>query len=487
MVHTARDWLRQRPNQIWAAIVGLYLVGRIVLIAGGHIFTSYDAFTYRPNAGTVDDGLLSFAGHSPRPWGLPLFYAPFGNDTARTVGQWAVGTVAWAFFAWEVGRHLRTRLARQVTVAAILLLALTPTVASWDLAILTESLSISFGVLGLGLLLHWLRTGRVAALAGLAIVALWWTFLRPDIRVFTAVLIGVLVLVAARALWRARAGAGPGAGGTIRTLVCALAAAVVLGSGILWYAAITPALEQAGTRYDADAIVPPMKQDEHRLVYRLRVEVSLNPELWTAFTEDLGMPTCPEIEEFRRTHSLWDGREWAYAYKRCAPLVEWVNERKNQYFWTELAKADPGLFAKVFLDELSLTLGGEAYAPVPRIVPPVEELAFPSRRYGLPIALAGFALSLGLALWLRVARGSTGARRLFWFGIVVFATALLSCLSTIMLVTGELQRFGVQEAIATRLAMIALLAASLDAWLHRRRGAVSPTAAATPGQAPADA
>lgn len=504
-MQAARDWLRQRPNQIWLAIFGLYLVGRIILIAGGHIYTSYDAFTYRANPGTVDDGLVSLAGDAPRPWGLPLFYALFGSDGARTVAQWAVGTLAWGWFAWELGSQLVTRLARYGTVGVIALLALTPTVASWDLAILTESLSISLGVAALGLLLHWLRTGRVAALAGLAVVGMWWTFLRPDIRAFTTALIGVLVLVAGRALWRLRTRRYPSrrAAG-VRTLACALGAAVVLGSGIGWYAAISPTIEGVNARYDADAIVPPMKQDEHRLVYRLRVEVSLNPRLWDAFTNDLGMPVCPELEEFRRTHTMWDGRQWAYAYKRCAPLVEWVNARKDQIFWTGLAKADPGLFARTFLNELSLSLGGEAYAHVPSVVPkPVERLYFPSRRYGLWTSLSGLVVSLALVLWSGAARGRPGThaaprrfasaesrvghRRLVWFGLLAFGTGVLSSLATIMLVTGELARFGIQEAIAARIGIIALLAAAVDVWLLRRRSGLSSPSAARPGQAPADA
>jgi hypothetical protein len=487
-------------------IFGLYLVGRVVLIAGGHVFTSYDAITYAPRPGQPDDGLLSFTGEAPRPWGLPLFYAPFSSDEARTVAQWALATLTWGFFAWEVGRHLRTRAARYATVAAILFLALLHSVASWDLAILSESVSLSLGVLVLGLLLRWLRTGSVASLAGMTGAALWWTFLRPDIRVFTAVLIGVLVLVAAGRLWRSRQPApgpdGARAAGTDRTgassqgtptaarrtVTAAALSCLVLAGGIGWYVAITPALERSMTRYDGDAIEPPLPQDEHRFVYRLRVDVSTNPELWQAFTTELGMPTCPELSEFTNDTLNWRGREWAEAYRRCPALVDWVQERKDQYFWADLAAADPGLFAKTFLRQLSLTLGGESYADVPAVVPgAVEKLVVPSRRYGLPLALLGFAATLGLAWWAGALRSH---RRLVWFASGVFATALLSATATIVLVTGELQRFGVQEAVATRVAMLVLLGATLDAWLARRRGQagdVNPTKAATTGPAQAAA
>jgi hypothetical protein len=82
---------------------------------------------------------------------------------------------------------------------------------------------------------------------------------------------------------------------------------------------------------------------------------------------------------------------------------------------------------------------------------------------------------------------TTEHRRLAGLAIVLFAAALVSSVSTIMLVTGELQRFGIQEATATRLGMIVLLGAALDAWLLRRGSAVSSRAAATPGRAQASA
>jgi hypothetical protein len=227
-----------------------------------------------------------------------------------------------------------------------------------------------------------------------------------------------------------------------------------------------------------------MPQDEHRFVYRLRVDVSTNPELWQAYTTEIGMPTCPELTAFTSDTANWRGREWAEAYRRCPALVEWVLARKDGYFWADLAAANPGLFAKTFLSQWSLSLGGEAYADVPAAVPgPVEKLAFPSRRYGLPVAVLGFAAALGLAWWAGAVRSH---RRLVWFAAGLFATALMSAVATIVMVTGELQRFGVQEAVATRVAIVVLLGCALDAWLTRRReraaaAAVSSTGAARPG------
>jgi hypothetical protein len=505
-----RAWRRYAANTVavGATIAVAYLAARLVIILGGTVFESHDSAVYAPREDPSRNHgpLLSFVGNAPRPWGLPLFYSLFGSDEWRAVGQWALATIAWAAFAWEVSRHLRTRPARVGVVAAILVFACVREVASWDLAILTESTSISLGLLVLTFLLRWLRTGSWVAVAAMTLIGIWWTFIRPDIRVFTVVVMAVLLLIAGRAVWRARRGRPAAVGGapgatartagrpataTRRTVTAAVASCLVLGLSIGWYAAITPRMERAMVPYDADAPNPPMAQDEQRFVYRLRVDVSTNPELWAAYTTKIGMPTCPELEAFTSDTLNWRGREWAEAYRRCPALVEWVQERKGRYFWADLVTADPALFVKTFLRQLSLTLGGEVYADVPRVVP-IEKLAFPSRRFGLPLALLGFAATLALAWWAGALRSH---RRLVWCAVGVFAAALLSATATIVMVTGELQRFGVQEAVATRVAMLILLGSALDAWLLRRRGlapadeaaAISSPGAARPGPAQAAA
>jgi hypothetical protein len=143
---------------------------------------------------------------------------------------------------------------------------------------------------------------------------------------------------------------------------------------------------------------------------------------------------------------------------------------------------EPGLALRKFAEEVSYNLGGEHYATVAQVVPaPVERLVFPSRRYGLPVAVVFFGVALALALW---AGGRRRQPRLFWAGIGIFAASVASAAATILVHTGELGRYGVQEAYATRVATVILLGCALDAWLWRRHngaevGATTDVAATT--------
>ena len=463
-VTDAARWFAARPLAVYATIFAIYLVVRVIIVAGGEVFQSWDSavYAYRDDPTRNRGPLVSFIGHAPRPWGLPLFFAMFPTDEARAIGQSVLGVFAWTVLAWELTRHLKTRPARYAAFASVLLFSSLTNVTAWDFTILTESTSVSFGVLIIALLMRWGRTRSWVPLALATFIGVWWTFIRPDIRVFTVVLIGLLAVAGWR-VWRRRAG-DP----TAKNRLVAIGASVlVLGLGIAWYAAIEPSINKTFAPYDGDAIrSDPMPMDEELFVYRLRVDVSTSPEMWQAYKTKLGMPTCPEVEAFTK-RSDWASVEWALAYRRCQPMVDWVAQHKDGVFWAEIGRADPGLAIRRFLITSSLAIGGEVYAHVPQVVPaPIEKVAFPSRRYGLPLALFGYGAALALAL-------AAGARRYHRIPLVtsgvLMGAALLSIVATVVVHSGEYARFGVQETLATRIAMIILVACALDAWLVRRR------------------
>lgn len=452
---TAFGLLRD-PRVFLPAILFVYLVGRIILVLGGEVFTSHDSAVYAPRGDSAPEGgsLVSFFGNAPRPWGLPVFYAIFADDHARAVAQWAFATIAWGLLAIELTSHLRAAGAKAFTAAAITVLALTSTVANWDFAILTESMSTSIGVVVLALGLRWKRLRRPIWLVLMTLAAVWWTFIRPDIRVFTLLLMAVLGFVAWR-VWRSSPGLAKAAA------LCAVTLLLAVG----WYAAITPAMAAAFKPFDGDAPRSgSLPSDQYFFVHRLRTIVFTDPATEATFRAELGMPSCAAVDAFA-TRSTWDVSQFAEAFLSCPQLTAWA--QANQYdFWGSFAAAAPGPAASKYLELVSMTLGGDVYADVPQVVPaPVERILFPSQRLGLPIALAGFTVALALALW-------TGSRRLHPFlirvAIVLFGAALLSTAATVLMGTGEYRRFGMQEMLFAKVSVIILVACAFDTWLRRR-------------------
>ncbi len=433
----------------WAAIVlfGLFVAGRVAIVLQGKVFTSFDSFSYAYRGDPAWDrgALVSFVGHAPRPWGVPLFYVLFPDDPSRAVGQCAVGTLAWALLAWAVGAFMRQRIARPAAIAAILLLGLTRTVSSWDFTILSESLSISLGVATLALLLWWLRTRAWWALDATIAVAVWWMFTRPEIFVMAAP-IGVVLLWSA---WRRRQ-AWP------------VVAALVLAFAAGWsYFVVGPNSVQTQVRWSFD---PSLSHERGLLMYRLRISVFGEPETRAAFERELGMPRCEAAERVVRTVPGWAIEDFARAVDSCPELRVWTDTHLDD-LWSRYATTMPGPFIAHIGRLTAESLSGAAYAETPALIPvPIEKILF-SKRWVMPLTLGGLAVSMMVAF-------AAGARRrhpqLLITGIALAATALVSAALTVAVSAGEVWRFGLQETIAIRIAIIILLAAAWDSWLTSR-------------------
>ena len=90
-------------------------------------------------------GYLVFDPFTPssRLWPVTLAYWLVRNDAARVVLQVIAGTVAWAWLAAVLSRE--SRFPGTVRIVT-LLLGVVPQVSRYDLAVLSESLSVSLGV-----------------------------------------------------------------------------------------------------------------------------------------------------------------------------------------------------------------------------------------------------------------------------------------------------------------------------------------------------
>jgi hypothetical protein len=97
-----------------------------------------------------------FLGEIDRFWSVPFLYAFFDNDAGRVALQVVVATATWSWCALILSRMSRYT---RTVLTAVLLLGISPQVVRYDLALLSESLGISFFVFTIAASLH-LRKNR---------------------------------------------------------------------------------------------------------------------------------------------------------------------------------------------------------------------------------------------------------------------------------------------------------------------------------------
>ncbi|SCL28101.1 hypothetical protein GA0070624_3627 [Micromonospora rhizosphaerae] len=456
---TPRWSLRRLPWRHLPLVVllAVYLAARVRILTGYTLFTSVDTGSYsaRPD---LPIETLSFTGHAPRPWGVPLLYALVGTDPARVALQWTISTLAWSLLTGACWARLRSLPARILAATALLCLALSRSIYPWDHALLSESLSISLGIAALALLTIWVTTRSRLALGALVLVAFWWTFTRQDVLPY--VLLLVVVLVGHALLRRYRWSA-------------LLATAVLLGA-VGWQAAIVPVVDQSYRSWGTG-----LSLSEATFVYRLRFQVMNDPQVKAAYQDEFGMPRCAQAERVAA------GRYWAMgpfikAYRDCPALMDWAARERGSVGY-RYARAHPKEYTEQVLKVLPVSLAGTEgryAAPVPGLPAFPEQVFFPDRDRVLPQASVVFLVALAVGL---LARAFRRARWLAAAGALVALASTASAVAGMMYSAGEYTRFGIQEAVLLRVGLIILAAAAVEAvlaWfadgvavLRRRRGA----------------
>ncbi len=468
-------WSRLRRPLGFAVLLLPWLVARFVVVAGDYrIGVFYDTFSYAHRGDPFYDrgALVSFTGHAPRLWGAPLFFAMFSDDTQRVQAQWAVSTLAFGLLAWALWRHLRAVVVRVPVVAAVLVLALLRPVTSWDFAVLAESLSISLGVLTVAALLLWLPRGSWWGWSVMVVAALWWLFVRAELRLAVGALAAALLLFAV--LRRSRG----------RRRRQSLAAALVLLAGIGWVQAITPTVDRTFQRWGYSGL----EQKEEMFILRLQYRVLLSPEMYLAY-QKMGMPECPELG---RHLGQGERRRRAFleAYLGCPDLRRWGTGHGNAATVGYVLR-EPEAFARRFQvnSRQLVAVTPVTYAAAPGVLPTgVEDFFFPPQEGGQIIIV--FWGGLLLAVVLALAAG--GVRRrpaLVWTASGTAAVAVGLLVFTDMFSSTELVRYGCQESILVKLASVALIGAGLDTlverWGPRRAPGAGSAADADPDAVPA--
>jgi hypothetical protein len=276
------------------------------IIAFGALAVLFVAETLLQNAGVApailpdsEEYLAIAARHSltaPEFWigarlpGYPLFLKALQGSVTAVVGvQIAVYLSAWTLLAWRVFGVLSSRPLRIAGAAAIFLLALLPSVASWNHIVMTESLTLSLLARMMAAALRAARSMSRLDVAFAAVLGCAYVSLR-DTNALHAGMIGALLLAAAR--WT---------GAPVRAGIAAATLIVVAALGI------------ASTGYG------PLNQQRWVLpltnVYAMRILAS--PELTVAFA-GRGMPHSDDVARqagrpmfrFERTTPVFEFRDW---------------------------------------------------------------------------------------------------------------------------------------------------------------------------------
>jgi hypothetical protein len=441
--------LRDPRNAVLAVVVLAYVVARLVILdKAPRPFRSYDSAGYAPRGSDLKpSGTLSLIGDAPRPWGVPLLYAFADGDRGRVVLQWGVATIAWAALAVALWLALRGLVARAVAAGGVLGLALIGPTYIWDYAILSESLSISLGIATMAALLIWVRTRWWLALAATVGAAVWWLFTRQDL----LPLVGVLTVVLALAAWRLR-----------DQRRRAAVAAGILVVAMAWMLAIIPSVDARFALWSATGET----QTGETFLYRLHALVLRDPVLREAYVQDLGMPTCPAAERASVPGQRFVIQDFTAAYYSCPDLVKWGERNKLSSY--RLVVADPGAYLRTLDTSLPRALGG---GPFTSYAKPIKLLPLSVQRTVYPPSDRQFAtLGIALAVVLAAVVGTAAYRRRTL--LVVAAAGLVVCsvgsiLFGLMHSAGEFARFGIQEAVFIRVAVIVLAAAAIDAFTEQ--------------------
>ncbi|MFU8874265.1 hypothetical protein [Micromonospora sp. SL4-19] len=432
-------WRPHRRHLPLAVLLGVYLAARVLILTRFSVYISFDSTSYADQPGNTLD-LLSFTGHAPRPWGVPLLYALAGTNWAGAVVQWAISTLAWSLLICACWLLLRSLPARIFAAAALVGLALTRSIYPWDHAVLSESLSISLGVAALALLAIWVRTRSRIALGGLVLATFWWTFTRQDVLPYVLLLV---VVLAGYALLRPYRRA-------------AIVATVVLLGGLAWNTTTTPTVDESYRAWYSG-----LSLSEATFLYRLRFQILNDPQVKSAYQREFGMPRCAPAEQIAKG-TPWKMTEFIAGYHSCPDLEDWAQREKGSVAY-RYALAHPKHSAEKAADVLPALLGGTTgrYAePVAALPDFPERVFFPRPDRVLPIAGLILVVVVGAGL---LARGFRRARWLAAAGGLLVLASTGSAVAGTLFTAGEYARFGIQEAVLLRVGLVLLAAAAIEA------------------------
>jgi hypothetical protein len=187
---------RSEPYYVGTSAAFVLLLG--VAMSGAQVSRDVDSPAYFKTS-TFSLASVNFWGGG-RAWLTPLFIKVFGYGGGPVVAWTIVSAVCWLCLAAATARAVSSEFVKRLGFTVVLLLALSYNVLQWDQWIASDSLSISLGVLLVGLALEVVRAPRPWSIGAIAVVALLWGSDRDSNGLLAFILLGAIgvVLIALR-------------------------------------------------------------------------------------------------------------------------------------------------------------------------------------------------------------------------------------------------------------------------------------------------
>jgi hypothetical protein len=359
----------------------------------------------------------------------PLLFSVLAHNLrAIVLAQAVLSTGAWLFLAAVVGILVRSEVLQAFIALSVLAFSLMRSIASWDIAILSESLAVTLFVALVAVAILIQERPTAARTVAFAMLGVLFTFTR-DTAAFVALMIAIVigVLVATR-----RAGAGLAAVGVVFVAMFAIALALsnAAGRGTMPFYNIT------GTRILTDAAR-------------------------TRYFVHHGMPFSAALEERRGSFASGDNDAF-FNDPRLAAYRHWADENGQQTYLRYALTHPVWSVTEPFREAAVLLPTNHAYAENYRAAVPngvdrrllqrkdvlyvsfaavvvfaiaVAVIRRPNRRWLIPAFLVGLAIPATIAVW----HGDTE----------------------------DLRRHGLEVAVQLRVGLLLLFAVALDAVLGR--------------------
>jgi hypothetical protein len=417
-----------------------------------------DGPTYRTANTWLDFSLTSLTGHSIRPWGVTAWMALWPNPYTIMIAQALLSAVAWGLFALVVAAGIENRVPRRLFVLAIVLLACSAQLASWDSVMQGDSVPMSSGILALAALVWLVRRPTWGRAALFAAAALWFTMSRPN--TFVVLLFWAVALLAVGLMQRRVLVLGVTA--VVLLVFCGYSYVYNVRADAAWTEKLGYSRTTVGMAYPLGAFDPVASQVLRDLRKSDAPACMLVADPLTSATHGTTakvvakLVSCPEMDSWATANwqRWWVGWLLAHPKSTVTIIKSQLPESLSPSIWGQVVAATPNSVSAVFLGSQAL---------------PQDAVA--SRTYRTQPLIFWFTAILALAVVARVRRRW---RRSTWaIDLALGASVLggLACAVSSGLLIQTLPFEVAQESLASTAvitaAAVALVAVGFDRVLRR--------------------